>query len=48
MSERLKFERYEIIIKFFEREVKWVNKNFIIIKEVMCVFMNYKCIGNIG
>lgn len=48
MSERPKSERYEIIIKFFEREAKRVNKNFIITKEVMCALMNYKCTGNIG
>ncbi len=48
MSERPKSERYEIIIKVFEREAKRVNKNFIITKEVMCALMNYKCTGNIG
>lgn len=48
MSERPLSERYEIILKFFEREAKRVNKNFMITKEVMLSLMNYKCSGNIG
>lgn len=48
MSERPLSERYEIIVKFFEREAKRVNKNFMITKEVMISLMNYKCSGNIG
>lgn len=41
-------ERYEIILKFFERESKRINRNIIVTKEVLYALMNYKCKGNIG
>lgn len=48
LSERPPEERFEIIFKFFEKEAKRVNKNFIVTKEVIAAFMNYECKGNIG
>lgn len=48
LDSRPKLERYDIIIKFFEREAIRINKNIIITKEVLYGFMNYKCKSNIG
>ena len=48
IDSRPKSERYDIILKFFEREAKRVNKSIIVTKEVLYAFMVYKCKANIG
>lgn len=48
LNSRPKIERYDIIIKFFEREALRINKNIIVTKEVLYGFMNYNCKANIG
>ena len=48
LDSRPKLERYDIIIKFFEREAIRINKSIIITKEVLYGFMTYNCRANIG